>query len=159
MNRIRPEIAKSEFLNRLHVKKSLIINQEFEDLIKNIRKSRILEIGGMGIVAEYLARNGNEVRLCEEDSLFFDYRSHVVPTSTVIRLNTNPHNLKSSKPYYDYVVIHSPEYEDIAKKMCKGKVFLVDYNDNIEEVYEQFEYNTSVDQPITKDIVPQEGDG
>lgn len=156
MNRIRPEIAKSEFLNRLHVKKNLVINPELENHLKDITKSRILEIGGIGMLAEYLARKGNEVRLCEEDSLFFDYRSHVVPTSTVIRLNTNPQNLKSSKPYYDYVIIHSPEYEDVAKKMCRGTIFLVDYNDKIEKIYEQSEYNPQLNEPISKNIVSEE---
>lgn len=157
MRKLRPEIAKSEFLNRIYVNKKLI-SDTLENLLKNIKGKKVLEIEGIGIIAEYISRNGNEVRLCEDDSIYFDYRAQVVPTSTVVRLNTNPHNLKSKKPYYDYVIIHSTEFEGVAKLMSKDKIILVDYQDNIEKIYEQFEYNTQLDQPITKNAMPEKGD-
>jgi hypothetical protein len=163
---MRPEMAKSEFINKVFVKKSLVTPDE-EAALSDIHDKRILEIGGIGILAEYLATRGNEVRLCEDDSIYFDYREHIVPTSTVIRLNTSPHNLKSVKPYYDYVIIHSEEYNGVAERMCKGEII----NTNKIEEYiekkkgkgnkknEQIKHNNEVNESISENVVPQESAG
>jgi hypothetical protein len=169
--KMRPEMAKSEFINKVFVKKSLVTPDE-EAALSDIRDKRVLEIGGIGILAEYLSTRGNEVRLCEDDSLYFDYREHVVPTSTVVRLNTSPHNLKSAKPYYDYVIIHSDEYNGVAERMCKGEII----NTNKIEEYiekkkekkekgegnkknEQIKHDNEVNKSISENVVPQESTG
>lgn len=152
MKRVNPVISKSEFLHRLYTTKQLV-NPELENVLKNIKKCKVLEIGGIGIISEYLSLNDNEVRLCEEDSLYFDYRRQVVPNSKVIELNTNPQQLKAIKSYYDYVIIHSLEYEEVALRMSKNIVYLLDNKDQIEKIYEKSKYNSAINKPVTENTL------
>lgn len=145
---MRPESAKSVLAAALASCK--LIDDDVANLFSDIKSMRVIELGGIGIIAEYLSAH-NEVRLCEETRLFFVFRRHLLPKSTVIEINVDPRTLKYSKPYYDLVVIHGPAYLEQARMLSRNLIY--DASTKTFERVVSATINTEVDQSEPKDVV------
>jgi len=107
------EIQKRKFAQA--VKDERLVSEELAELLNVVEQdSVVLEIGGIGFVAEYLSSNCN-VSLCEENPYSYQYRKHIVPESKVQFINLNPFKLNFSTPVYDYVIISEDKFMDVAK--------------------------------------------
>lgn len=111
--------------------------------------SSILELnGGLGIVSEHLSVTCR-TKLCEDGRLYFTYRRQVFPKSSVTEMNISPYALSTTIQISDYVIIHSPEFLDIASKLAKKFVILM-YEYSILHVQVKVE-NETVDINSIKD--------
>lgn len=150
--KMRPEIAKSILAQK--VVNGALVCQKTVSLLGDIKGKLVIELGGIGAVAEYLSAN-NDVKLCEETRLYFVYRRHLLPNSTVVEINMDPRLLNYSKPYYDVVIISGPQYLDIARRLSSSIIF--DTESLTIEKIESAPDNITVNEPVTKDVVAQEG--
>lgn len=81
--------------------------------------SKGIEImGRLGFIAEYLSQKGSIVKLVDEDNMFFVYRGHLFPKSKVVDMNLHPSSIKSKTQHYDFAIIHSDEFIDLAKDIA-----------------------------------------
>lgn len=127
-----PELAMTHERNKI-INDIPMISDEIKDLLKPIVGQKGIEIaGGIGIVAEHLSATGNSVRLVEELSRFFVYRRQLFPNSRVIEMNVWPELIKSNKQHYDFAIIHSDEWLNIAKNIANTV-----YNVTTKETYEK----------------------
>mgnify|MGYP003419771184 FL=1 len=86
--------------------------------------SSVLELnGGLGICAEHLSATCR-TKLCEDGRLYFTYRRQIFPKSSVVEMNISPYALSTSIRISDYVIIHNPEFLEIARKLAKKFIFL-----------------------------------
>lgn len=132
-----PELAMTHERNKI-INDIPMISDEIKDLLKPIVGQKGIEIaGGIGIVAEHLSATGNSVRLVEELSRFFVYRRQLFPNSRVIEMNVWPELIKSNKQHYDFAIIHSDEWLNIAKNIAN-----VVYNVTTKGTYGQITTNT-----------------
>lgn len=87
--------------------------------------SLVLDLnGGVGLIAEYLSKNGCQVTLTDGNRLSFSYRKALVPNSNVKFWNIESVNIKLNKPSYDYVVCRSTGDYSLAFKLAKKAVIL-----------------------------------
>ena len=123
MERIRevPEIGNMDLRSKIINGLDLVDEETIKFLSSIPSGSKIIEIeGGMGEISEYLSELGNNVRLVGEHRLFFVYRESVFSKSKVIPMNINPDSIKAvNKVYYDYAIVHSPEYLRLALSIAK----------------------------------------
>ena len=127
-----PELAMTHERNKI-INDIPMISDEIKDLLKPVIGQKGIEIaGGIGIVAEHLSATGNSVRLVEELSRFFVYRRQLFPNSRVIEMNVWPELIKSNKQHYDFAIIHSDEWFNIAKNIANTV-----YNVTTKETYEK----------------------
>lgn len=139
MNKRVPELANMHARN-LILEGNPLVDDETINLLSFINGSQVIEIlGGLGEIAEHLSEKGNNVRLVEESRLFFVYRRQLFPYSKVIEMNVSPSAIKVVNPYYDYAIIHSEEYKDLALSMAKKAVI----NVSTKEIYEKAIVNNS----------------
>lgn len=81
--------------------------------------SKGIEImGRLGFIAEYLSQKGSTVKLVDEDRMFFVYRGHLFPKSKVVEMNLHPSSIKSTVQHYDFAIIHSDEFVELAKDIA-----------------------------------------
>jgi hypothetical protein len=105
--------------------------------------SSTLELnGGLGIVSEHLSATCR-TKLCDDGRLYFTYRRQIFPKSSVIEMNISPYALSTSIRISDFVIIHNPEFLEIARKLAK-KFIVVMYEKAIISVYTK-EENETVD--------------
>lgn len=127
-----PELAMTHERNKI-INDIPLVSDEVKDLLKTVVGQKGIEIaGGIGIVAEHLSATGNSVRLVEELSRFFVYRRQLFPNSRVIEMNVWPELIKSNKQHYDFAIIHSDEWFNIAKNIANTV-----YNVTTKETYEK----------------------
>lgn len=111
-----------------------LLTEDFKKFAEGLTGRRVIELsGGMGEHAEYLAELGNSVSLVEEQRMCFVYRRQVWPNSKVIEMNIHPSKIKSmDKPFADLAIIHSDEFNDIARNIARTV-----YNLTTKEFYGQ----------------------
>lgn len=151
--KMRPETAKSILAQKISA--GQLVDEKTANLLNEIKDgARVIELGGIGIVAEYLATTKNcSVRLCEETRLYFVFRRNLLPKSPVIEINMDPRLLNYSKPYYDAVIINGPQYLDAARKLTSSIIFDTELL-TIEKVNNAAD-NIAVDKPVTKNVVSE----
>ena len=132
-----PELAMTHERNKI-INDIPLVSDEVKDLLKHVVGQKGIEIaGGIGVVAEHLSATGNSVRLVEELSRFFVYRRQLFPNSRVIEMNVWPELIKSNKQHYDFAIIHSDEWLNIAKNIANTV-----YNVTTKGTYGQITTNT-----------------
>ncbi len=132
-----------------------LLSESVIKFLEFIENSTVLEIdGGLGLISEHLSAT-NRVRLCDDGRLYFVYRRQIFPKSSVIEMNISPTAISTKNPIVDYVVIHKPEFLDMAKKIAKKMVVLMyDMSVITSEVIENEKINinnTEVTREISKD--------
>jgi len=153
--KMRPETAKILLAQKLE--SGQLINEELAAILKDIPdNSFVIELGGIGEVAEYLATSKDcDVRLCEETRLYFVFRRSLLPNSSVTEINIDPRLLNYSKPCYDVVIINGPAYLEVARRLAKS--LIVNISDLSLERINSAPDNTTVDQPVAEDMVVKKG--
>lgn len=115
-----------------------LFTEDFKQFTEGLTGRRIIELsGGMGEHAEYLAELGNNVSLVEEQRMCFVYRRQVWPNSKVVEMNIHPSKIKAmDKPFADLAIIHSDEFNEIARNIARTV-----YNLTTKEFYGQESFN------------------
>lgn len=130
--RNRPELDIADARGKIANGEKLLTDEQkvFLEAIEN--GASVLELsGGLGLVGEHLSERAN-VKLCEDGRLYFTYRRQIFPESKVTEMNISPYALSTNNKLTDYIIIHSPEYIETAKKLAKKSVMLM-YNLSIVE--------------------------
>lgn len=150
----RPEVEKVKLAQKIAAGK--LVSEDVGTILNQVESgSFVIELGGIGAAAEYLATTKQcNVRLCEETRLYFVFRRNLLPKSTVVEINMDPKLLNYSKPYYDVVIISSPVYLETARKLAK--TLIINTSDLSLERVNSAPDNTTVDQPVTEDVATQE---
>lgn len=150
----RPEVEKVKLAQKIAA--GQLVSEDVANLLDQVESgSFVIELGGIGAAAEYLAiAKQCSVRLCEETRLYFVFRRSLLPTSSVTEINMDPKLLNYSKPYYDVVIISSPVYLETARKLAK--TLIINTSDLSLERINSAPDNTTIDQPVTEDVAAQE---
>lgn len=146
---MRPEIEKTMLAAGVDPPDNL------KTLLSSITpKSSVLDLnGGVGVVAEYLSKNGCDVTLTDANRLSFSYRRALVPQSAVKFWNIESCNIKLNKPSYDYVICRSTGDYSLAFKLAKKAVVLT-YEERVVNVVNNepnVTQNTKTDGPTKAD--------
>ena len=149
----RPEVEKVKLAQKIAA--GQLVNEDVANLLDQVESgSFAIELGGIGAAAEYLAVNKQcSVRLCEETRLYFVFRRSLLPNSSVTEINMDPKLLNYSKPCYDVVIINGPVYLEVARRLAKS--LIINIGDFSLERINSAPDNTTVDQPVTKNVVTE----
>lgn len=129
-----PEIAMMYNKERAQDTERELIDDDLIEFLKDINGQNGVELmGRLGFISEYLSRKGNTVRLVDEDRMFFVYREHIFHNSKVVEMNIHPMHINPSIKYYDFAIIHSDEFLDLAQKIAK-RVYHVESMKIYEEI-------------------------
>ena len=88
-----------------------------EPLVGNTSGFIIEIMGGLGIISEALSESGCDVRLMEEQRMFFVYRKQLWPKSKVTEMNMHPSAFKTNKKIFYASIIHGEEFLEFAKSI------------------------------------------
>lgn len=128
-----PEIAIMFNRERGQDNTKELLDEDLIEFLKEIKGQNGIEImGRLGFISEYLSRKGNTIRLVDEERMFFVYRGHIFRNSKVIEMNIHPMHISPNKKYYDFAIIHSDEFLDLAKNIAKTV-----YNVESMKIYEE----------------------
>lgn len=136
-----PEIAMMYNRGRAEDKSQELLDEDMIEFLKEINGQSGIELmGRLGFISEYLSKKGNTVRLVDEERMFFVYRGHIFKNSKVIEMNIHPSYISPSVKYYDFAIIHSEEFLDLAKNIAKTV-----YNVESMKVYEEITIDSNED--------------
>lgn len=136
-----PEIAMMYNRARGEDNTKELLDDDMIEFLKDIQGQNGIELmGRLGFISEYLSRKGNTVRLVDEERMFFVYRGHIFRNSKVVEMNIHPSYISPSVKYYDFAIIHSEEFIDLAKKIAQ-KV----YNVESMKIYEEITIDSNED--------------
>jgi hypothetical protein len=114
-----PEVAMAYNRSRGEDKTKELIDDDLIEFLKDIKGANGIELmGRLGFISEYLSQKGNTVRLVDEERMFFVYRGHIFRKSNVIEMNIHPNSINPSIKYYDFAIVHSDEFLDLANKIA-----------------------------------------
>lgn len=148
----RPELDVMTTKSKIKNGESLL-DDSVIDFLSSIKNGTGLELdGGLGLVSEHLS-DRMKMRLCDDGRLYFTYRRQIFPKSSVMEMNITPNAISDKIAIVDYVIIHSPEWLELAKKLAKKMVITIyDLSTiNVERNNEQVNIdNTKVSREVTE---------
>lgn len=111
----------------------------------------ILDImSGLGVVAEALSESGCDVRLLEEQRLFFVYRKQLWPNSKVIEMNIHPSVFKTNKKIFYASIIQNDEFLEFAKSVSRFVYNVGNFTVTSSFIYEATINNTENNTDLTE---------
>jgi hypothetical protein len=130
-----------------------LLDESIINFLSFLKEGTGLELdGGLGLVSEHLSGR-LKMRLCDDGRLYFTFRRQIFPKSSVMEMNITPNALSDKSPIVDYVIIHSPQWLDLAKKLAK-KMVVTTYDlsgVNVGKYDEQIDINnTEVSREVTE---------